>query len=90
MLSGGISRAVNYVTMGLALAFIVARPSFTMESMPVRVVDVQSALRSTIEATVGGLPTTISVQFVRIGLIGLPEHAPRATESLRLSTRIKS
>lgn len=75
MFSGVVSRAVKYVTIGLASAFIIACPSVAMESMPVRVVDVQSALRITVEAMVGGLPTTIPLQLEGIRLIGPPEHA---------------
>jgi hypothetical protein len=75
MFSGGVSRVVKYVTMGLALAFNVATYSTAMESMPVRVVDVQSALRITIEGQVGGLPTTIPLQLEGIRLIGPPDHA---------------
>jgi len=43
--------------------------------MPVRVVDVQSALRLTVEAMVGGLPTTMPLQLDGIRLIGPPDHA---------------
>lgn len=75
MFSGGVSRVVNYVTMGLASAFFLADTCIAVESMPVRVVEVQSALRITVEAMVGGLPTTIPLQLEGIRLIGPPEHA---------------
>lgn len=75
MFSDGVSRVVKYMSMGLASALIFGGPSIAMESMPVRVVDVQSALRITVEATVGGLPTTIPLQLEGIRLIGPPDHA---------------
>ncbi len=75
MFSVDVSRVVKYMSMGLASALIFGGPSVAMESMPVRVVDVQSALRITVEATVGGLPTTIPLQLEGIRLIGPPEHA---------------
>lgn len=74
MFTGVGSRVIKCVA-GLASACIFVGHAIAMESMPVRVVEVQSALRITVEATVGGLPTTIPLQLEGIRLIGPPDHA---------------
>jgi hypothetical protein len=75
MFAVGVIRAVNYVKMGLPLAINAARQSFTMELMPVRLVDRQSELCVTIEDIFGGLPATIPVQLDGIRKLFAPDCA---------------
>lgn len=72
-------RGMNLLAM-LWLVWLWSTPvSMAMEppvrSTPVRVVEVQSALRITVEANLGGLRITAPLQLDGIRLIGPPEHA---------------
>lgn len=75
MLLGGLRPGEKYTTTLLVSLLLSILPINAAESMPVRVIEVQSALRLKVEAMVGGLPTSISIQLAAIRIIGPHEHA---------------
>jgi len=74
MLSGVVSRVGNYAVTRLALVLVVGVSLCAQDSLPVRVVDVQSALRLTIKSSMGGSPGTMPFHLEGLRLIGPNEH----------------
>ena len=80
--SAWVRVAGKYASRPLAMVAIAFGALTAVDSQPVRVVAIQSALRLTVEATVGGLPSVIPVQLEGISLIGPPEYSTQKIREL--------